>query len=76
MARTNDSWPINFNLLSTKPNKASAYYNSWDAYKLFDTPNLYFSTNPGYRGGSGTSPLMRPANSLPIGTIKIHKLKL
>ena len=68
--------PINFNLLSTKPNKASAYYNSWDAYKLFDTPNLYFSTNPGYRGGSGTSPLMRPANSLPIGTIKIHKLKL
>ena len=68
--------PINFNLLSTKPKKATAYYNSWDAYKLFDTPNLYRSTNPGYRGGSGTSPLMRPANSLPIGTIQIHKLKL
>ncbi len=68
--------PINFNLLSTKPKKATAYYNSWDAYKLFDTPNLYRSTNPGYRGGSGTLPLMRPSNSLPIGTIKIHKLKL
>ncbi len=68
--------PINFNIFSTKPSKTSVYYNSWDAYKLFETPNLYYSTNDGFRNGAGTKALIRPANSLPVGTLKIRKLKL
>ena len=68
--------PINFNIFSTKPTKVNAYYNSWDAYKLFETPNLYHSTDNGFRNGTGAKSLMRQVNSLPVGTLKIRKLKL
>lgn len=68
--------PIDFNIYSTKPTKVNAYYNSWDAYKLFETPNLYYSTDNGFRNGAGAKSLMRQANSLPVGTLKIRKLKL
>ena len=68
--------PIDFNVYSTKPTKVNAYYNSWDAYKLFETPNLYYSTDNGLRNGAGAKSIMRAANSLPVGTLKIRKLKL
>ena len=67
--------PIDFNIFSTNPSQLSVYYSNWDMYKMFEKKQ--FSTKEPYTSpNAGQFIVPRASNTLPVGTLKIKKLKL
>jgi len=67
--------PISYNILSTDPNNLVVLENNFDAYKMLESRAYgvqQIITNPNL----GPSTVGRAANSLPVGTLKIRKLRL
>lgn len=67
--------PIDIKMFSTNPDKLFAYYNSFDAYKLFDNPGHYYPTND-YTSYSNPQSRIKRSNSIPVGKLKLRKIKL
>ena len=67
--------PISYNILSTDPNNLVVLENNFSAYKMLESRaygTQQIITNPNL----GPSTVGRAANSLPVGTLKIRKLRL